>query len=126
VKLVAEPEREFHLNSSPSAAVALPALSTPPLFRYQERARVPGIGSRENEASNPGYGAPGLELPAPLSNSTRTGARRWNAASADAWSGSDWIGSGGAVTPLMPSPCWYRMGTNAFCAGDSTGSRWAT
>ena len=64
------------------------SLSVPPGPKYHERAVVPGIGNAEKDCSNPGYGSPGVllpvgEVPAPLSNSTRTCGSASNAASAD-------------------------------------------
>src|ERR1700759_3301546 len=89
--------------SAPGWAGGAPA-SPPRGDRYQERAVVPGMGNRENDCSNPGNGYPGVcpAWPAPLSNSTRIDGSFSNAASAPAYVGWAWIGSGGRVTPLMP------------------------
>ncbi len=63
----------------------------------------PAIGKDEKLCSKPGYGSPAVELsvgevPAPLSNSTRTCGSCSNAASAALYVGIDWIGSAGNVT----------------------------
>ena len=79
------------------------SVSVPPGRGTSSARSCRGPGSVENDCSNPGYGSPAVllpvgEVPAPLSNSTRTSGSASNALSADWYVGSSWIGSAGSVT----------------------------
>ena len=84
VKFVGGRAVRLQVNRSTPAAAGAASASAPPAARYHDRARVPGSGKRAKERSNPGTGAPGVALPAPLSNRIRTGGSASNAARAAA------------------------------------------
>src|SRR4051812_47194928 len=90
------------------------ARSVPDGPKYQVRAVVPGIGSVEKSVAKPGYGSPGVDVPAgdapaPLSNSTRTCGSCLYAVSAASYVGISWMGSTGMVTTSVcgtPRAAW--------------------
>ena len=84
VKSVGGRARGDQVNLSTPRDPGAEAANVPPRPRYHDTARVPGSGNRANDCSNAGTGAPGVELPAPLSNRMRIGGCASNAASADA------------------------------------------
>jgi hypothetical protein len=102
------------VNESTPRLVGTLALSVRPGPKYQVRAVVPATGNDEKSLANPAKGSPGFELlpgedPAPLSKSTRTGGSFSYAASAAAYVGISWIGSGGSVTTSVcgrPMAAW--------------------
>src|SRR5205085_6193548 len=85
MKLVGGRAALLKVNESALAAAGEASVSAPPVPRYHGVAVVPGSGHEANDCSKPGYGAPGVPLPAPLSNSMRTGAVASKAALASAY-----------------------------------------
>src|SRR5262249_49371203 len=96
--------------------------------KYHVRALVCGTGNDEKLCSKPANGSPAAAVivgppPAPLSKSTRTSGSFSNAASAAAYVGLVWIGSGGNVTTSLagrPIACWKMTGAAACVAAAVT------